>query len=293
MIRVYTVSESNEIQTKDVYSLKEIRDVSNRADWFWADFSDPTEKEFEAIVGLVKETKAIEEIKEQKILSAPERFGNLHLLSIPQAVYNDRLTTFPIYVLTRDAMLITVRNKHSSRCVKSALSTFEDCVGEVCRGPVNSSFILTRLFHEISNENLDEVMVLKERIDRIEEKALVNPTDKRISRSVFKKKRELSKLERILWSQRELMLRVSEGVMPMIKTTEEIKATLSHPINNISRELSLLESHNDVLDSILSLQNLGMIHRVERNLIYLTIMALIVSVLLIIIEVDIVGLLLR
>lgn len=87
------------------------------------------------------------------------------------------------------------------------------------------------------------------------------------------------------------MLSVSEGMVPMIETSEEIRATLSHPINNISREISLLDSHNNALDSILSLQDLGMIHRVERNLIYLTIMALIVSVLLILLEIDIISLL--
>ncbi|MCK4634187.1 hypothetical protein KAT42_05075, partial [Candidatus Bathyarchaeota archaeon] len=60
---------------------------------------------------------------------------------------------------------------------------------------------------------------------------------------------------------------------------------------NISRELSLVDSHNNALESILSLQDLGLIHRVERNLIYLTLMALIVSVILILLEIDILSLL--
>lgn len=84
-----------------------------------------------------------------------------------------------------------------------------------------------------------------------------------------------------------------EGVVPMIQTSQEVRETLNHPINNISRELSLLDSHNNALDSILSLQDLGLIHRVERNLIYLTILALVVSVLLILLEIDIIGLLTR
>ena len=89
------------------------------------------------------------------------------------------------------------------------------------------------------------------------------------------------------------MLNVREGIVPMIQTSEEIREALSHPITNISRELSLLDSHNGALDSILSLQDLGMIHRVERNLINLTIIALIVSVLLILLEIDIISLLSR
>ena len=87
------------------------------------------------------------------------------------------------------------------------------------------------------------------------------------------------------------MLSIREGVVLEIETTEEIEETLNHAISNISRELALIDSHNNALESILSLQNLGMIHRVERNLISLTLMALIVSVILILLEIDILSLL--
>jgi len=291
MIWVYTVTESNELHARDASSLKELQNLNKEADWLWIDFMDPSDKEFEVIAGLLEKTEIVSDIKGQKIFSRPERVNDCILFSLPHTVFKDALNTFPIYVIIKNKTLLTVRNGYSSKAMKNALKTFEDCVGKICEGSVNSSFILSRLFHEISNENLDVVMALRERIDKIEEQALANPADKKISRSVFATKRELSALERILWSQRELMLSVSEGMVPMIETSEEIRATLSHPINNISREISLLDSHNNALDSILSLQDLGMIHRVERNLIYLTIMALIVSVLLILLEIDIISLL--
>ncbi len=191
----------------------------------------------------------------------------------------------------KERVFITVRNGFSSRSIKNALRTFEDCVGKVCEKDKSSTFILGRLFHEISNENLDVVMALRESIDKVEENALDNPADKRISHSVFATKREISALERVLWAQRELMHNLREGVVPMIEVSEEVRASLNHPINNVSRELSLLDSHNNALDSILSLQDLGMIHRVERNLIRLTIIALIVSIILILLEIDIISLL--
>ncbi len=291
MLWVYTVTESNELQARDAGSLKELEAFSKEVDWLWMDFMKPDDKELEIIAGLLGEVKIISEIKEQKIFSRPERVNEYLFFSVPHATFQDRLKISPIYIFSGTKKLLTIRDKDSSKSIKNARKTFEDCIGKVCDGPINSSFVLTRLFHEISNENLDVVMALRESIDRVEEKALADPADKRISRSVFATKREISALERMLWAQRELMLSISEGVVPMIMISEEIKATLSHPINNISRELSLLDSHNNALDSILSLQDLGMIHRVERNIIYLTIMALIVSVLLIILEIDIMSLL--
>lgn len=293
MIWVYTVTESNELQAKDASSVQELQNLSKEVDWFWADFMDPTNEEFEVITGLLGRAEVIKNIKEQKTFSRPERVDQYLFFSVPYPVFKDKLETLPMYVFMKEGMFLTVRDKNSSSFVKNAVKTFEDCVGKVCEGPINSSFILGRLFHEISNANLDVIMTLRESIDRTEQRALENPADKKISHYIFAIKRSVSALERVLWSQRELMLSIKEGVVPMIQTSQEIRETLNHPINNISRELSLLDSHNGALDSILNLQDLGLIHRVERNIIYLTIMALVVSVLLILLEIDIISLLTR
>lgn len=242
---------------------------------------------------MLGEAKITGDIKERKIFSRPERISDYLLFSVPLAVYKNKLETFPIYVFIKEKTFLTVRNRHFSKSVKNSLKTFEDCVGKVCAGVTNSSFVLSRLLHEISNENLDVVMTLRERIDEIEGRSLAKPGDKGISRSVFLMKKENSALERILWVQRELMLSIRDGVVLIVKTSEEVRATFNHAVNNISRELSLLDSDNSALDSILRLQDLGMIHKVERNLIYLTLMALIVSVLLILLEIDIISLLSR
>ena len=293
MIWVYSVTELNELQARDASSLKELEAISEKVDWLWIDFMEPDDKDFEIIAGLLKEAKVISDIKGQKTFSRPERVNDYLLFSIPLTMFKDRLEKFPIYVFLKEKTFMTVRSKHSSKSVKNTLKTFEDCVGKICEKATNSTFILSRLFHEISNENQDVVIALRESIDKIEERALENPGDKRISRSVFTKKREISTLERILWAQRELMLSIGEGIVPMVKPSEEIKTTLSHAANNISSELSFLDSDNNALDSILRLQDLGMIHKVERKLIYLTLIALVVSILLILLEIDILSLLSR
>lgn len=293
MIWVYTVTESNELQAKDASSVQELQSLSKEVDWFWADFMDPNDEEFEVMTGLLGKAEVIKDIKEQKIFSRPERIDEYLLFSVSYSIFTDRLETLPLYIFMKEGTFLTIRDKDSSSFVKNVLKTFEDCVGKVCEGPSNSSFILSRLFHEISNANLDVIMALRESIDKTEHRALENPADKKISRSVFAIKRSVSALERVLWSQRELMLSIREGIVPMIQASQEIRETLNHPINNISREFSLLDSYNSALDSILNLQDLGLIHRVERNLIYLTIMALVVSVLLILLEIDIISLLSR
>lgn len=291
MIWMYTVTGVNEILARDVASLEEVETLRREADLVWMDFVEPDKNELEVFAGLVKEDKILEDFKVQKIFQQPERVDDYVLLSIPHVVFEERLETYLIYLFVKEKTLLTVRGRDSSKLVKRATKTFRDCIGRASGGNISLSFIVGRLFHEVTNANLDVVMALIESIDKLEQKALANPADRSIIRSVFQLKREISTLERILWSQRELMLSIREGLVLEIETTDEIRETLDHAISNISRELSLIDSHNNALESILSLQDLGLIHRVERNLIYLTLMALIVSVILILLEIDILSLL--
>jgi Mg2+ and Co2+ transporter CorA len=292
MMWTYTVTEKNELFAQDVDSQKGLEKMIKESNWVWIDMMQPDEKEFDMIQNFIKEPRILEEIKEKKSISRPEKMNDFTFFSVSQAIYDKKLHVFPVYVLTKaNGIFITIRSKSSSQAFKNALKTFEDCVGKVCEGDVNSLFLLGRLFHELTNENLDTLMDIREHIDSLEQKALENPGNKEISRSVFVTKRVISTLERVLWSQREQMLNIREGVVLMIKATEEIETTLNFAINNISRELSFLTSENYALDSILSLQDLGMIHRVEKRLIVLSFLALIVSILLIFLELDIMSLL--
>ena len=83
------------------------------------------------------------------------------------------------------------------------------------------------------------------------------------------------------------MLNIREGVVPAVESSEMDRQTLSYAINNISRELSLIDSYGNALDSILRLQDLGMIHRVERTLIYLTLVTVLMNIIMILLEVNI------
>jgi len=292
MMWAYTVTEKNELHAQDVDSQKELERMIQESNWVWIDTMQPDEKEFEIIQNFIKEPRMLEVIKEKKSISRPERMNDFIFFSIPQAIYTEELHVSPVYVLTKtNGIFITIRSKSSSQAFKNALKTFEDCIGKVCEGDMNSLFLLVRLFHELTNENLDTLMDIREIIDSLEQKALENPGNKEISRSVFATKRMISTLERVLWSQREQMLNIREGVVLIIEVTEEIETMLNFSVNNISRELSLLTSENYALDSILSLQDLGMIHRVEKRLILLSFLALIVSILLILLEIDILSLL--
>ena len=288
MIWTYILTKTNELQARNADSVNELQRLGKEANWLWIDCMEPDDEELNVISGLLKETEILSVIRKRQIISHREKVNDYFLLSIPLVVFEDKLETYPIYVFVKEKFLLTVRSKHSSESIDNTLDTFRDCLSKVCQYGNASSFILGRLLHEVSDKNLDAVMVLRARTDEVEEEALANPRNKKIGKRVFALKRQISTLERILWTQRELMLSIEEGVVPAIGSSKQDEQTVSHAVSNVSRQLSLLTSNDNGLDSILSLQDLGMIHRVERILIYLTLLTLIVSVITILIEIDIV-----
>jgi Mg2+ and Co2+ transporter CorA len=291
MIWAYTLSKSNKLQAKDVDSFNELQRLAEVANWLWVDCMEPDDEELEVIAELIKDTEVIRIIDRDRVFSRYRKIGEYVLISIPLVVFRDTLEVYPIYVFLKKKVVITVRSGHSSRSTDNTLDTFRDCILRVCEHDNASSFIVNRLIREVSDENLEAVMVLRARTDETEKKALLSPGDKQINKTVFALKRDVSYLERILWTQRELMLSIEEGVVPVVRSSEMDEQTLSHAVSNISRELSFISSNDAALDSILRLQDLGMIHRVERTLIYLTLITLIVNVIMILLEIDILGIL--
>lgn len=285
MIWTYMFTKSK-LDARDVASLSELQEQRRETDWLWIDCVSPDKEELEIVAETLGDAKIVDAIAKQQTFSRYEKVNDYLRVSIPFVAFKNGFETHPLYVFIQDGIFITVRDTETSETVSDVLKILQDCRSKVEQGTI-SSFIVSRLLHEAADKNLNTIMVLRDRIDKIEEKALEKPTDTRTGKTVFSLKRDLSALERILWVQRGLMLSLKEDVVPTIQLSEVDERTLSYAINNISRELSLISSHNNTLDSILRLQDLGMIHRVERILIYLTLVTLLVNTILILFEIGV------
>ena len=78
------------------------------------------------------------------------------------------------------------------------------------------------------------------------------------------------------------MSNIKEGVIPQVELTEEAKMIVDDAIDDINRELEFMNSYYTSLDSILTLQDLSLIHRVERLLLVLAAITLLTDFLAII-----------
>jgi Mg2+ and Co2+ transporter CorA len=181
----------------------------------------------------------------------------------------------------KERFLITLRNRHSNRLIESALRIYKILRPEERK----ASVVLAKIFSEVVDENSRAIVPVRDLIDDLEEEAMEKPTKKKITKSIFKLKRGLNLLQRLLWAEKELLSDMILGVVPRFKFAQEAKMIVDSAANDIERELEIVDSYNNSLDSILRLKDLESIHRVETNLVYLTVALVALTIILILLEI--------
>lgn len=277
-------TKGKKVHACDIHSLEELKELKKKFDWLWIDCLEPSAKEFETISHLISiEPKVLEDMKNNRTFSRYKKFDDYTLLSISFAVMQKELKTYPIYIIINQKMLLTLRSKESSIPVEYAIQAMKDSLSEI-QG-IEPSFILCEILRETTNKNLDVVMELREIIEKLEEKAMAKPSKTTIN-EVFALKRQIATFCRLLWTEQQMVGSLKNGLVPNIKLCEKSVLGLEDAMDNVSRELEFLNSYDNALDGVLRLQDLSMIHKVERTLIYLTVIIVIMNIFLILLELN-------
>jgi Mg2+ and Co2+ transporter CorA len=286
LIRIYTVKE-NELYINDVSSQKELDDVVGGVERSWVDCCELDEIETKIVSKLLEiEAATFDAINEGRIHPSyaecrDEECPYYTWISTPIVEFTNELKLHPLSLIMKEHFLVTLRNRHSTKAIESALRIYKVLRPEE-RKP---SVVLAKIFAEIVDENSRAIVPVRDLIDNLEEEAEEKPTKKTITKSIFKLKRGLSTLQRLLWAEKELLSDMVLGVVPRFKLAPEAKAIVDSAADDIDRELEIVDSYNNSLDSILRLQDLGSIHRVETNLVYLTIALVALTLILIMLEI--------
>ncbi|MEM0057462.1 MAG: CorA family divalent cation transporter [Candidatus Bathyarchaeia archaeon] len=275
--------KAQKFHTNNIRSLEELEKLHEKFDWLWVDCPEPTPEELNIIAQFTKvDLKSLEAIKSGKTFPHHRRYDSYTLLSISFATMEKgELKTFPIYIIISQKAIFTLRTKESSPPVEYAIQALKDSTLEVEN--LEPSSILCEVLRENTNRNLDVVMALREVIEKLEEKAMAKPS-KTVMSEVFTLRKQIATFYRILWNEQQIVGGLKNGLIPNIKLCERSILSLEDTMNNISRELEFLTSYDNALDGVLRLQDLSMIHRVERTLVYLTIITVIMNLILILLE---------
>jgi len=288
MIKVYGV-KANKVRSTELSSFEELNMLAKKFDWLWVDCLEPSPKEYELIAQFLNaEPEVIEEIKKGKPILTYKRFGDCILLSISAVAIKEELETYQIYIAIKGKVLLTLRSQDSASPVEKAILKINDCILTAeCPSELDGigpSFTLCEVFYEVINGNLEAIMSFRENVEKIEEEAFEKPTEKAITRKVFTIKKQISAFHRLLWSEREMITNLKDGLIPNIKLCNKSILSLEDAVSNISQELAFIDSIDKALDGVLRLQDLGMIHRVESIIVKLTVAVVIMNIILIVLE---------
>jgi len=286
VIRVYTVKNKELFET-EVRSKKEMDNIVTKVKRAWLDCSDLSEKERKIVSDLLGvETKTLNGIENGKIRPHYEKcFDEMcpyyTWISTPVVEFTNKLELHPISIILKERFLVTIRSKYSERLVESTLRTFRSIAPEQRKPTV----ILCKLIHVIIDENSGAMVSIRDLIDNLEAEAMEGKKKTSVTKSVFKLKRNLSTLHRLLWAEKEMLSDIELGIIPNLTLVPEAKLIVVDASDDIDRELEFVDSFNRSLDSILRLEDLGAIHRVETNLVFLTIALVILTIILILLEI--------
>ena len=286
MIRVYTV-KNKELFEADVRSKEEMDNIVANVKRAWVDCWDLNDKETMIVSRLLGvDATTLDGIENGTVTPTYAKCLDKECpyytwISTPVVEFAGEMKLHPLSIILKERFLITIRSGYSSRFIESTLRTFRALEPEE-RKP---SVILSKLVHVIIDENSGAMVSIRGLIDKIEEEALENPRKKVITQSIFKLKRGLATLHQLLWAEKELLSDMNLGVIRHLRLTDAAKLIVDDAMDDVTRELDFVDSYNRSLDSVLRLQDLGAIHRVETNLVYLTISLVALTVILIMLEI--------
>lgn len=277
----------------DVTSLTQLMDVASNQ-WVWVDIYDPNRKESEIILELLgNEPEFADQIEKRVInplsihkgcvLCDYEKVQDCVCLTIPSIALEEKLLVYPIVLAKKKKMIITwgEEGHNHSKIIKTTIRRLRE--GVEAEQDLNTSLVISVLFHEIAIKNSNVLLSIREKIDQMEEQALENG-GKHLIHSVFSLKKMISSLYRLMIEEKDFMLDVDKSVIPRIKLDEKSKSIVDEAIEIIDRELDFMDSYTRTLDSILTLQDLASIHKVESSINYLTIVLVIGTAISILLE---------
>ena len=293
MIWIYYVNGTDFVAA-DVTSFSQLMEIA-RDHWIWIDIFSPDEKELEILTELLgNEPEVVENFKKMMnknldiSYEGPElcnykRINKFGSVVLPSIAIDEKLTVYPIILAKKKKMIVSwaEEGNNHSKIIKKTIKRLRE--GVETKQNLNSSLVISVLFHEVAIKNSNEILRIREKIDQLTEQALESG-GKALAHSVFSLKKMISGLHRLMIKEKAFMLDVDKSVLPLINLNQKSKPIVDEAIGIIDREIDFIDSYSRTLDSILTLSDLTSIHKVENSINTLTIVLVIGTVILILFE---------
>ncbi|OGL90878.1 magnesium and cobalt transport protein CorA [Candidatus Uhrbacteria bacterium RIFCSPLOWO2_02_FULL_54_37] len=233
---------------------------------YWVDFCEPTKEEAELLASFFHfHPLAISDCEEELHHPKAETYGDVLFLVFHEPRYGEkRFVTREVEFFLNSQFLVTYHKNKLPQCqvVREQLLKRPELFD---RG---TDFLLYLHLDEIIDTYFPVLDKLEERIDRLEDSIVMNPSKDTVN-GIFALKREVLHLKKVIGPQREILNRFTRAEFPQVTKTSLVY--FRDLYDHIYRIYDLSESFRDLLSGALDAYLSSLSNRMNEIMKVLTI----------------------
>jgi magnesium transporter len=244
----------------------ELTGLRDRDEFFWLDLVSPSHADVELIGELFGiHPLAIEDT--QKFGQRPklDDFENYVFVVFYGADRKDSLRLIEVHLFISGSYVITIRREPCSEL--DAL-----CQHLERRDRGGEQFVVYRIFDALTDSFFPILTTIDDEIDEIEDSIIVAPTDEQLAR-IFRLKRELVELRRVVTPQRDLFARAIDQISLLPGLEPAARDYFRDVYDHLIRISDLIDSYRDLLTGAMDVYLSTVSNRLNQVMKQLTVIA--------------------
>ena len=245
----------------------ELTRLRDRDEFFWLDLVSPSQEDVELLAELFEiHPLAVEDT--QKFGQRPklDDFENYVFVVFYGAERKDgELRLIEVHLFISGSYVITIRREPCAE-----LAALCQLLERRDRG--GEQFVVYRIFDALTDSFFPILSTIDEEIDQIEDEIVVTPTDAQLAR-IFRLKRDLVELRRVVTPQRDLFARAIDQIALLPGLEPAARDYFRDVYDHLIRISDLIDSYRDLLTGAMDVYLSTVSNRLNQVMKQLTVVA--------------------
>jgi magnesium transporter len=233
------------MQVLDAIDDRAIDELIARDEFFWLDLVGPSDEQLGALAERFGwHPLALEDVREQRQRPKLDRYGDQMLIVFYGVhargdVTNDRPHLVEVHIVVSGRWVVTVRHEHCEELQELRRRVAMDASRD-------EELVVYKIFDTLTDSFFPALEQIDDAIDELEDVIVLRPTDEQLQR-VFRLKRRLVVLRRIVTPQRDLAARTIEEIEDLPGLQGGTRDYFRDVYDHLIRISDLIDSYRDLL----------------------------------------------
>jgi magnesium transporter len=244
----------------------ELTRLRERDEFFWLDLISPSDEDVELIGELFAiHPLAIEDSRKFGQRPKLDDFENYVFVVFYGAERKDKLRLIEVHLVISGSYVITIRRQQCEEL--DALCRLLER-----RDHGDEQFVVYRVFDALTDSFFPILTTIDDEIDEIEDEIIVTPTDEQLAH-IFRLKRELVELRRVVTPERDLFARAVDQIALLPGLEPATRDYFRDVYDHLIRISDLIDSYRDLLTGAMDVYLSTVSNRLNQVMKQLTVIA--------------------